>query len=232
MPEQFFLPGLAPRAERDFLFFALLPSPSAALRVAHLRDRLCREWGLSGRGPIAQECFHVTLHGIGEYDGVPEGVVRQAEAAAALVCARPFKIAFDRAMTFPRNRDTQPLILRSVRAPPELVALHDSLGDAMKRVGFRRVRKSGFTPHLTLLYEDCAVAEREIETINVNAKDFALVWSLRGRGPNRHVALGRWRLSQSPRNDFERAGSPVYAKSRSAVHQGVAVPQGVLNLPV
>ena len=63
----------------------------------------------------------------------------------------------------------------------------------MKRVGFRRVQRSGFVPHLTLLYDAHLVAERAVETVHINAASFVLVWSVRGRGhmatpPSRAVA--------------------------------------------
>ena len=231
MPEQFCLPGLAPGKERDALFFAVLPDLERTLLITQLREQLCRDHGLEIRQLIAPECFHLSLHAIGEYDGVPNDVVRRAEDAAALVSMPPFSIALDRAMSFLGKPDKRPFVLRAARQSPELVALYGVLGDAMKRVGFRHVRLSGFTPHLTLLYQDRLVTEREIEAVRVDVRGFVLVHSLRGRGPNKHIPLAHWQLSQSLQFGLEEAASPVYAKPRSAVHQGVAVPQGVLNLP-
>jgi 2'-5' RNA ligase len=210
MPAQLFLPGLAPKAERDFLFFALLPDKSEALRILHLREQLCRECHLQGRGRIAARCFHVSLHAIGEYQGVPKDVVRRAEAAAALVSMKPFGFDLDRAMSFVRHGDTKPFVLRAARRSPALVEFYSVLGDAMKRVGFRRVQRSGFAPHLTLLYDAHHVAEREVETVHINADSFALVCSLRGRGHAEHTHLARWPLQAKPdRFGLEEATSPV-----------------------
>ncbi len=91
---------LAPGKERTPCSSAVLPDLERTLRITQLREQLCRDHGLEIRQLIAPECFHLSLHAISEYDGVPKDVVRRAEDAAALVSMPPFSIALDRAMSF------------------------------------------------------------------------------------------------------------------------------------
>jgi 2'-5' RNA ligase len=191
MSQQLFLPGFERNSALDYLFFALLLGAKNAPSIVQLRERLCHEHGLKGQR-IATNLLHLSLHGIGEYDGVPRTVVEAAMQAAARVSTRPLDIVFDRAMSFNRNREGQPFVLRAGN-DRAVVQFYRLLGEALKSVGFRRVA-SRFTPHMTLLYGDHIVKERAIEAVRWTAHDFVLLQSLRGRGHSEYNRLARWRL--------------------------------------
>jgi 2'-5' RNA ligase len=191
MPEQLFLPGFERGLAMDFLFFALLIGAENASQIVQLRERLREENGL--RGPrIAANLLHITLHGIGAYDGLPKSVVERAKQAGATISAKPFDVVFDRAMSFNRKRDGRPLALCAGNEVA-LLAFHRLLGRAMKNVGFRGIT-SHFKPHMTLLYSDRMLIARSIEAVRWTVRDFVLVQSLRGRGQSEYIHLARWPL--------------------------------------
>jgi len=80
MPDQLFLPGFERNPALDSLFFALLLEAENASQIVRLRQRLCEEFGLSGRR-IATDRLHISLHGIGAYDGLPRAVVQKGEGS-------------------------------------------------------------------------------------------------------------------------------------------------------
>ena len=194
MPEQSSLPGFGavPQQPTDRLFFAIFPDANASARIAQLAQQLRGEHELHGR-PLAPERFHVTLHHLGDYAGVPRDVVAMADkAATAVTTMAPFEVAFDRVASFssaPRNR---PFVLRGGDGVAALMEFQQALGMAMKKAGLGRWAKPGYTPHVTLLYDDRSVAEQAVETISWTAREFVLVHSLLGQ--TRHVALARWPL--------------------------------------
>jgi 2'-5' RNA ligase len=192
MPEQSFLPGFdaAPRLT-DRLFFAIYPDAAAAAQMAQLAQQLRTEHGLQGK-PLKPERFHVTLHHLGDHDGVPRDLVEVARAAAANVTAAPFDITFDHVASFssaPRNR---PFVLRGDGGLAALVAFQQSLGEALKKTVLGRWVKPGFTPHVTLLYDDRSVPEQAVPPVSWTAHELVLVHSLIGQ--TLHVPLARWSL--------------------------------------
>lgn len=189
MSEQLLLPSLECNSAINILFFALLVNAENASQIVQLRERLCAENGLRGQR-IATDLLHITLHGIGAYDGLPGGVVERAKDAGAAISAKPFDIVLDRATSFYRKRVGRPFVLRATDELA-LITFYQLLGRAMKNVGFRKVA-SQFNPHLTLLYGHRMVAERSIEAFRWKVRDFVLVQSLRGRGESKYMA--RWRL--------------------------------------
>jgi hypothetical protein len=76
-----------------------------ASQIVKLRQRLCEEFGLSGRR-IAADRLHISVHGIGAYDGLPRAVVRRAKEAGAAVLAKPFAGSCDELWTQARSRAT------------------------------------------------------------------------------------------------------------------------------
>ena len=192
MPEQASLPGFdaAPKPT-DRLFFAIFPDADAAARIARLAQQLRGEHGLHGT-PLKPERFHVTLHHLGDYAGLPPHIIAMAGEAAAAVVTPPFEVAFDRAASFssaPRNR---PFVLRGGAGVAALTAFQQALGMAMGKVGLERWAKPVYTPHVTLLYDGRSVAEQAIAPIRWTAHEFVLVQSLIGQ--SRHVPLARWPL--------------------------------------
>jgi 2'-5' RNA ligase len=191
MPEQLYFPGLEPRPLRDNLFFGILWPANSAIEISKVADDLRNLCGLKGR-LIAQERLHVSLHAIGQFDGLPNFIIERAREAGELVSTSPFPLMFDRVMSFDNKRDKRPFVLRPEYDLASLFTLHDVLGEAMKRARIGRYVKSRFVPHMTLLYDSRVVRERPIEPIRMNVRDFVLVHSLVGQ--SRYIELARWPL--------------------------------------
>lgn len=192
MPEQSLLPGFdaAPQLT-DRLFFAIFPDAQAAARIAGLAQQLREEHGLRGK-PLKTERFHITLHHLGDYAGLPQDLVEAACAAAAGIAAAPFDVTFDRAASFstaPRNR---PFVLRGGDGLASLIAFQQTLGEALKKTVLGRWAKPAYTPHVTLLYDDRSVPEQAVPAVSWTASEFVLIHSLMGQ--TLHVPLARWPL--------------------------------------
>lgn len=192
MIQQASLPGFdaAPQLT-DRLFFAIFPDAGAAAQIARLAQQLREEHGLRGK-PLKTERFHVTLHHLGDYAGLPQDLVEVACAAAASLAAAPFDVTFDRAASFstaPRNR---PFVLRGGDGVASLIAFQQTLGDALKKTVLRRWAKPAYTPHVTLLYDDRSVPEQAVPAVSWTASEFVLIHSLIGQ--TLHVPLARWPL--------------------------------------
>jgi 2'-5' RNA ligase len=179
------------RPARDRLFFAVVPDEGAARRTADIADRLRSLHGLKGR-PLTIRRFHVSLHWLGDYDGVPRGIVTRAHDAASRISEKPFPLIFDRAATFSRLQGNHPLVLRNANAPTELATLHQKLLDAMNRAGLKAKGPKSLTPHMTLLYADQKIVAGPVEPVEWTVRDFVLIHSIVGE--SRYVRLGQWRL--------------------------------------
>lgn len=191
MPDQPSLPGFDPAPEpTDRLFFALFPEADAAAQIERLAGRLRQQHGLSGK-LLQTGRLHVTLHHVGDHAGLPADILTRAGEAAASVAMPPFDLVFDRAASFRRSRKL-PFVLLGTEGETPLKVFQEALGTAMKRAGLGRWVASSFTPHVTLLYDDHAVAGQAIEPITWTAREFVLVHSLLHQ--TRHVPLARWAL--------------------------------------
>lgn len=192
MPGQSLLPGFdATPQPTDRLFFAIFPDARAAAQIAGLAQQLRNEHGLKGK-PLKTERFHVTLHHLGDYAGLPQDLVDVACAAAAGVAAAPFDVTFDRVASFstaPRNR---PFVLRGGDGVASLIAFQQTLGDALKKTVLGRWAKPAYTPHVTLLYDDRSVPEQPVPAVSWTASEFVLIHSLIGQ--TLHAPLARWPL--------------------------------------
>ncbi len=189
--EQLFFPGFD-RAPEDRLFFAVFPDAPAVERVRGIAESLRGKFELRGRA-LAPKRFHVTLHHVGDYAGLPDDVVARAREAASALSQTSFDVMFDRAGSFMGRRRDLPLVLRGGNSVIPLMAFQHALGEAMKRVKLGRWVASGYTPHVTLLYDARYVAAQSVEPVAWTVREFVLVHSLLGR--TRHIALARWPLS-------------------------------------
>lgn len=190
MPEQLAFPSLDP-APTDRLFFAIFPDAPAARCTAETAGRLSDQHGLTGR-PLAPRRFHVSLHCLGDYAGVPNDIVAKAREAAANLAATPFGLMFDLAGSFAGQRRKLPLVLRSGDSPLPLIAFQRALGEAMARNGLGRFVSPLYTPHMTLLYDARYVEPRPVEPVGWTVREFVLVRSLLGL--TMHIPLARFRL--------------------------------------
>lgn len=179
----------------DSLFFALFPDAPVAARIQRVAQELCVEHGIAAR-PLSAQRFHVSLHHLGHFRGLPPQAVFMARNAASVITMPPFELTFDHVNSFKRrNAVNMPLVMRLHREPLELTELHQTLGAALREAGFGDAIKSSFKPHLTLLYGDQDIVQ-EIEPIKWTAREFVLVHSLLGK--TRYIPLGRWPLRQLP----------------------------------
>jgi RNA 2',3'-cyclic 3'-phosphodiesterase len=172
----------------DGLFFSIFPNHAAAVRIANIAEHFRRAYGLNG-APLVTDRFHVTVKGLGNYDGLPRSVVAKAIDAGAAVTSTPFEVAFDRVTSF---AGSDALVLRGGDGVDGLVMFHHALGVAMRKSGLSA--GSQFTPHITLLYDGRRIKEQFIDPIRWIVRDFVLVHSLRGR--TMHIPLERWRLGE------------------------------------
>ena len=179
------LPGLGLQ-RLDRLFFSIFPDTQAAIRIANIAEQFRRGYGLKGE-PLLRTRFHITIHGIGNYDGLPRSVIGKAIEAGASVTARPFDVMFDRVTSF---AGSDALVLCGGDGVDGVVMLHGLLGTAMRNSGLDAGRQ--FTPHVTLLYDGRRIEEQFIEPVRWTVREFVLVHSLHGR--TKHIPLERWSL--------------------------------------
>ena len=201
MPQQFDLEGFGdpePTTPTDRLFFAILPDPATAARICVFTQQLSQEHGLRGR-PLLADRLHITLHHLGDYAGLPDGLIDRACQAAAQIQAASFDVTFERVLSFGRKSRNRPIVLLGNQAElgglADLAAFQKVLYAQMCRAGLQGEKQiarqnANFTPHTTLLYDMTDVPEQAIEPISWRATEFVLVHSLLGK--TKHVHLARW----------------------------------------
>lgn len=184
------LPGFDPPTPTDRLMFLLYPDPATAERIAAEALRLRQAHGLRGQ-PLQTDRFHVTLHHLGDYVGLPADVVRKGEAAGAALPAAAFDVAFDRAMSFANRPGNNPFTLQGGEGVQALVGFQQKLALEMAKVGLKPDK--AFVPHVTLLYDGQVVAAQDIAPIRWTVERFVLVQSKLGQ--TRHIVLNSWDLA-------------------------------------
>lgn len=93
-----------------------------------------------------RDALHLTLHFIGD---VPEAVARAYQLSLAQVDVPAFDLRILGVGQFPVN-DRPRVIWAGVQNTLPLRALHEAVGGALEREGFRRERRR-FHPHITLM---------------------------------------------------------------------------------
>ena len=187
------LPGFdAPPGPTDRLFFALYPSTPAAMQVERLAQQERTIRGLKGR-PLRAEHFHITLHHLGDFVGLPQHIVAMALEAGAAMDMPQFEVTLNRVGSFDTKRGNNPYVLLGGNGVRSLTVFQQALGVAMAKTGLRPPKtQSSFTPHLTLLYDAQRVDEHATEAVNWTAREFVLVHSVLGE--TKHIPLARWPL--------------------------------------
>lgn len=192
MSDQMSLGGFADAVATDRLFFALFPDDAARAAIARLADEVGRQHGLRGAA-LKRERFHITLHHLGDYAGLPAAVVEGAQRAAAHVVATPFDVVFDRVKSFAGRAQKKPCVLVGAQGDTKLQRLRRQLGECLIEAGLGKHVTREFTPHVTLRYERILVPEQPVAPIAWTVREFALVHSLLGR--TEHRIVQRWTLS-------------------------------------
>jgi len=190
MHAQLSLDGIDPPVYTDSLFYALLPEAESARHMVDLAKRLRVDYRLKGTA-IPSERLHVTLAFLGAFAGVPKAVVASAIVAGERLEAAPFDVSFDRVQKF--GHDKRAVVLRGTEGGDSAVdEFQHRLLEAMRYQGVKPAGPTGFTAHLTLLYDEGAIAEERVGPIGWTAREFVLVHSLIGQ--SRYEILGRWPL--------------------------------------
>lgn len=185
-------PSIWGRQPTDRLFFGLFPDSATAARIGEAARRQRAALGLKGKPP-ADDRFHVTLHKIGDYVGLPEAIVAAAGQAAGTLAAAPFEVRFDRVTSLSGRPGNRPFVMKGSAGLEPLHALRDSLVKALRRAGAVRRVQGLYTPHVTLLYDSRKVPYQAVEAIGWTVRDFVLVHSRLGQ--TSHIILGRWPLA-------------------------------------
>jgi len=179
--------------DKHRLFFAIKPGAANSAAVARIFDALRTSHDIQARF-LGAEFLHVSLAHVVDSPEFPQATVDAAINVAASVQMPPFEIVFDRGMSFRKPKSRQPLVLCAVPDDAGVVLLERRIATAlaMASVGGRMI-KAGFTPHLTIGYDEHRVAEfLLVEKIRWTVREFVLVHSLLGQ--NRHEELGKWQL--------------------------------------
>lgn len=184
------LPGFDPPTPTDRLMFLLYPDAATAERIAAETRRLKEALGLRGP-PLLTDRFHITLHHLGDYVGLPNDIVAKGKDAGAALKAAPFEVAFDQAVSFANRPGNNPFTLQGGEGVHELIAFQKALGEAMAWV--RLKPDSSFTPHITLLYDGQVIPAQAIAPIRWTVDRFGLVQSKLGQ--TQHIVLQAWDLT-------------------------------------
>ena len=183
---------------RDYfnLFFAVFPNRDVAQKIEALAVDLRKAHGLKGE-PLPAHRLHVSLVGLGSgYSALPAEIVEKACLAGYQLSSPPFQAAFSRTESFDRKSEKDhPFVLSGGDGLDALRSFRATLHEAVKRAGLGRLAgRSGFTPHVTLLYADRLLSEEYPVSppVSWTVEEFALVWSHVGK--KRYKRLGEWRL--------------------------------------
>ena len=183
------LPGFDPPTPTDRLMFLLYPDTVTAERIAVEARRLKDALGLRGQ-PLLTDRFHITLHHLGDYAGLPNDIVAKGKAAGEALAHAPFAVALDRAVSFANRPGNNPFTLQGGEGVETLISFQKALGEKMAWTGLKPDKQ--FVPHVTLLYDGQVAAAQAIDPIGWTVDRFVLVQSKLGQ--TQHIVLGSWDL--------------------------------------
>lgn len=184
------LPGFDPPTPTDRLMFLLYPETPTAERIAVEARRLRDALGLRGQ-PLLTDRFHITLHHLGDYAGLPNDIVAKGKAAGAAVAHEAFDVTLDRAVSFANRPGNNPFTLQGREGVTTLLGFQKALGERMAWAGLKPDKQ--FVPHVTLLYDGQVVPAQAVDPIGWTVDRFVLVQSKLGQ--TQHIVLGEWSLN-------------------------------------
>ncbi|WP_186066960.1 2'-5' RNA ligase family protein [Burkholderia gladioli] len=190
---QLVLPGFdtGPWIPAHRFFFAVMPDPGAAARIARSGRQLAAEAGIGGRPHDAQR-LHITLQLLGDFAYVPELALARARIAAASIRLPPFELTLDRLLSFKGRPGHWPLVIMPGAGLEALAGLQRQLASSLGRAGLR-ISNRLFTPHLTLLYGTGKLNQRVVEPFTWSVGEFVLIHSWLGK--TRYDVMARWSLT-------------------------------------
>lgn len=180
------LGGFAAPSPSDRLFFAIYPDAEAALRIVELANALHKKHRLRG-SPLRADRVHITLHYLGDHAGLPGMLVDAASAAATRLAVPSFEVGFDCVATFAGHARKRPCVLRCLdeHANAPLREFQRRLGQQLRLGGMTRDAERSFMPHVTLLYDERALAPETVAPVGWKVREFALIHSLLGKSEHR-----------------------------------------------
>jgi 2'-5' RNA ligase len=120
------------------LFLALWPDPFIRARLREWREA----WGWPrDAAPVADDKLHLTLHFLGN---LPEERLPELLDGLALPF-EPFAVEIGRPVLWPRGL----AVMEPHGEPPELLALHARLGEALVSLGLQPEQRA-YRPHVTM----------------------------------------------------------------------------------
>jgi 2'-5' RNA ligase len=153
------------------LFVALWPNPAIRHALRERRDQW--DWP-RGASPVHTDKLHMTLHFLG---GIPTEQVPELRRGLA-VPFTPFRLSLGVPKLWPHGI----AVLEPHEEPPELLALHARLADALLTLGLQPEARK-FRPHVTLARRaNSAVVPPEAEKLVWDIAGYALVESRPGNG--------------------------------------------------
>lgn len=183
------LPGLKIR-RIDRLFLALRPDAATVDTIRRrLLPELCLENQVLGRARRVH-ALHVSLVGIGTYEGVPKVRVARVSEAVARFAYPAFDVGFDRITRF------SPSGAVVLAGGADLRSLHEfsrAIRSALRKSGVKVPADASFNPHMTLVYSKNPFDERRVTPVRWRVREVVLIHSMVGH--SRHVILESWPLA-------------------------------------
>lgn len=176
------------------LFVGLMLPVAQAGQAAEVRRRSQDLYGLRpGAGEVRTDRLHITLIHVGDYAGSIRADVAATVSEAIAETERPsFVVSFDRVGSFGGAPGKHPHVLLGEAGLEALKAYRRELWDAVHRRLRKTLSNPQFNPHVTLMYGDARLPDREIAPISWRATEVELIHSEVGRST--YHTLGRWPL--------------------------------------
>lgn len=136
-------------------------------------------WNLRNRHhltswPRPTSLLHVSLRHVGDFNGIPGGLVEQVWEAAASVEMRPFEVSFDRVTSFRENC----IVLVGEDGVVVVRKLEQALSEALETGKLREPSRS-FKPHVTLMYDKTPISTEPLrQPVRWKVDEFVLIHSL------------------------------------------------------
>lgn len=178
--------SVAPKAA-DNLFLALFPTAEAAEQIAQLAAELKTAHELRGR-PYQTSRLHMTLFCFNPLEVNLSSIAEACTLATA--STPPFEVRYDHVLSFPGRSRGAPFVLHASDGNSTLIEFHQRLESSFARSGTRVKGKPGFSPHITLLYDQRRVRRQEVKPVSWVAKELVMMHSLVGQ--SRYISIARW----------------------------------------
>lgn len=172
------------RDPREHLFFCVRPDAETSMLIDQRKRNFLRTSHLGGKSRD-RKLLHITLHGAGKYEDLPNHIIAAAQRIGDAVSMPPFEVTLHSIESF---RQSKALVL--LAESDGLQELHKRLAILMKKNGFRIDRR--FNPHMTLHYCTQVIPSQMIEPICFTVAEFVFIHS--EFGLSRHNVIGRWPL--------------------------------------